>query len=311
MRLLISLFLLFQTVFADEIVKPHRKFQTSGIVLDFRFFKNKIYAGTDAGTVDIFDLKTGKMEKQIKMKPLPDFYSGTIPAKVYSVSLFQDLMLILSEAEYGGRELSLYQNGKLKHILTTRSPIKKVELINDVICIYATLGNELVLYDLYNNREIYHIQISSSTFSDFAIQGDLIAMASESGEISLRNFWTGEEVQVLKGENLDNIYKVDFKNHIIAGSGQDRRLSIYNLKDNSHFHILTDFLIYSVGLSPDGTLALFPYKQNNDMKLISTKDGTTLKIFTDLTATLNRIIFLNNHTALTSSDENQIIEWIF
>jgi hypothetical protein len=47
------------------------------------------------------------------------------------------------------------------------------------------------------------------------------------------------------------------------------------------------------------------------MKLISTKDGTTLKIFTDLTATLNRIIFLNNHTALTSSDENQIIEWIF
>ena len=184
MRLLISLFLLFQTVFADEIVKPHRKFQTSGIVLDFRFFKNKIYAGTDAGTVDIFDLKTGKMEKQIKMKPLPDFYSGTIPAKVYSVSLFQDLMLILSEAKYGGRELSLYQNGKLKHILTTRSPIKKVKLINDVICIYATLGNELVLYDLYNNREIYHVQINSSTFSDFAIQGDLIAMASESGEIS-------------------------------------------------------------------------------------------------------------------------------
>jgi WD40 repeat protein len=136
-------------------------------------------------------------------------------------------------------------------------------------------------------------------------------MASESGEISLRNFWTGEEVQVLKGENLDNVYKVDFKNHIIAGSGQDRRLSIYNLKNNSHFHVLTDFLIYSVGLSPDGTLALFPYKQNNDMKLISTKDGSTLKIFTDLTATLNRIIFLNNHTVLTSSDENQIVEWIF
>lgn len=301
-------FLIFPIILISQTVKPHREFKANGFVYDFIISNNRIYSATGVGEIDIFSLETGKIVEIINVPKISSFYENTLSAKIYSVDKYEDKVLILSEAEYGGRTIFVQQNGKLTKLFSSRSPIKKAKFVNDVLFIYATLGNEIILYDIWNNREVYKCKINSSPFSDFEIFQDEVAVSSESGEISIRNIWTGEEVEILKGENLDNVYKVAFEKDILLGAGQDRKLSIYKRGGKSS-NLKSDFLIYSVAISSDAKIGAFPFNQENDIKIFNIENQKITHILKGQKSTLNSMKFLNLDTLFTSSNDEYILEW--
>jgi len=300
--------LIFPILLYSQIVKPHREFKANGFVYDFTISKNRLYSATGVGEIDVFSLGDGKMVDIIKIPQIENFYGEKLFAKIYSVDIFQKSILILTEARFGGRTIFIYKDRKLEKIFTSKSPIKKVKFINNVLFLYATLGNELVLYDIWNSREIYRKQINSSPFSDFDIFESEVAISSESGEISICNIWTGSEIEVFKGENFDNVYKVAFENQTILGAGQDRKLSIYKRGGESS-NLQADFLIYSVALSKNEKIGAFPFNQDNDIKVFSVNNGDILYTLTGQKSTLNSMEFLNNKTLFTSSNDEYILEW--
>jgi WD40 repeat protein len=304
------IFLLFPIFLISDIITPHRAFEASGTVFDFIIKNEKIYAGTSVGIVDIFNLKNGKIIEQIKIPPFENFYGEEIKPKIYSVDLFKNHLLILSESKMGGRDVYLKKSKKpLEKLFHSSSPIKKAKLINDVLFIYATLGNEIVLYDIWDKMEVYKRKISSSPFSDFQINGEKIAISSESGDIEILNIWTGKTLSKLKGENVDNVYKVAFKGDTVLGAGQDRRLSIYKISENKSFHIQGDFLIYSVGISPDEVLGAFPFNEKNEIKVFNVQNGKAIHILKGQNSLLNKIEFLNSKQIFSSSDDKFILDW--
>jgi hypothetical protein len=48
---------------------------------------------------------------------------------------------------------------------------------------------------------------------------------------------TGKLLKELKGLNVDNVYKVDYKKGIISGAGQDRRGSLYDVNSGKGEYI--------------------------------------------------------------------------
>jgi hypothetical protein len=292
-----------------EIVKPHREFIANGIVYDFEVANGKIYSATGFGEIDIFSLENGDIIDKVIFSELEDFYGDKIKRKIYSVSIFKENILSLVEAEYGKKELYLTENGYTKRVLSTSSPIKKAKLINEKYLIYATLGNEFVLFDYQNLKEIYKKQISSSSFSDFDIFGDEVAISSESGEIFILDILTGNKKRVFSGENVDNVYKVSFGKNVVLGAGQDRRLSIYF--KNSSYHIPAEFLIYAVALSKSEKIGAFPYNLENYISIFDVQSGKKLQDLRGQKSTLNKIMFLEENRVLSSSDDKYILEWRF
>lgn len=294
----------------SEIIKPHREFKANGFVYDFIISGEKLYSATGVGEVDIFSLKSGNIIDIIKVPSIPSFYEEESFAKIYSVDVFQDLVLILSEGEYGSRKIFLKNKDKLERLFSSPSPIKKAKFINDVLFLYGTLANEIVLYDIVNHREVYRKQVNSSPFSDFDIYGEEVAVASESGDISIHNIWTGEIIKTLKGQNLDNVYKVAFENQTILGAGQDRQISIYKLNDKS-YNQKGEFLIYSVALSQNEKIGAYPFNQENDIRIFNVENRDILHVLKGQKSTLNTMEFKNENTLFTSSNDEYILEWRF
>ncbi len=307
---LTSLSLAFNILVADmQIIRPHQQFIASGAVYDFVIDNNLIYMATGEGIIDIFDMNNSRVA-QIEFPKIANFYEDNISPKIYSVDHLDKLTMALIEAEFGKREIFIKKDDdkNIKKIISTKTAIKKAKLIKNNLLIYATLSNELILFDLKNMTEIYNKKIGNSSFSDFEIFENKIAVSSESGEINILNILTGENIEILKGLNLDNVYKLAFYKNIILGAGQDRRVSIYN-KNIENYWLSSDFLVYAVAISPDGKFGAFPFNEENEIKIFQIDNKKELFKLSGQKSTLNKILFINNYQIFSSSDDKYLLEW--
>ena len=74
-RILVSL--IFAT-YLGAIEKPYAQFIASGSVTDLFYQDKKLYAATDAGSVDIFDYDSKKIIQKIKVSQITDFMGDVI-----------------------------------------------------------------------------------------------------------------------------------------------------------------------------------------------------------------------------------------
>ncbi len=117
LKKLILLFLSVSTLLSVENLEPTKIFQSSGTVQSLSFKDNVLYAGTSNGTVELFDKQSAKKIKEIKLPDIKDFMGDTIPAKIYSIDLFYDKVLIVSQGMKGYRNVFLFENEKLEKII--------------------------------------------------------------------------------------------------------------------------------------------------------------------------------------------------
>jgi len=172
----------------------------------------------------------------------------------------------------------------------------------------ALLSNEIISYDINSAKENYRIQVSGAKFSDFALSEDrtIVVVTDESGDVYMHNTKNGKNIKTLTGQNLDNVFQINYKNGVIATAGQDRRVAIYVPKYNSAYYKQANFLVYSVGLSPSGKIVAFASDENNNVTLFNTKTKSTIAKFGGNKITLSNIVFIDENNFLVASNSKTI-----
>lgn len=305
--------LLIVTIVLSKDLKPSKIFKSNGSVISLLYNNGKLYAGTDQGSVDIFDTNSSKLINRIKLPVMLDFMGDKTLRKIYSIDYLDDTLLFSTESSKGYRNIYLYKDNNLTKIISEKDKllVQKTAFIDKNRIIIALLGNELILYDLKSKTKIYSKQVNQSKFSDFALNEDKtkILIANESGDLPLVDVTNGKILKIFKGENLDNVFQVDYKNGIIIGAGQDRKCSIYSEDGLTTYSQKADFLIYSVGLSPDGKIAGFAVNENNEISIFNTQSKNETFRLKGHSTTLTNIIFINNNELYSSSEDKNILYW--
>jgi len=310
MRVIILMVLMALSLFATKLTSPIAKYSASGAVVDMIVDQGLIYCSTDVSSVDIIDLKSKKRLKQIKVDKIKDFMGDLVDAKVYSVDVMDEKILILSQAEQGYRRLYIHQDGKNRLIIDTDAQlsIAKAKFLDENTVLLALLGDELISYDLKEKKQNWRVQVSGSKFSNFVLneKRSKVVVADESGDLQIVATKDGKHLKTLSGQNLDNVFQVDYKKGIIATAGQDRRVVVYDVVDGGAYYKTTHFLIYSVGLSPSGRRVAYSSDENNNVTVFNTKTKAVLGTFGGNKMTLSSIVFLNENEFLVATDANII-----
>jgi len=309
MRNILFVLIILTSLFASNI-QPIEKYKASGAVIDIIVDKDKLYASTAAGGVDIFDIKTKKILRKIKLPNIKDFTGEEVNTKVFSVDKLAADILILTQGQQGYSRIYIDTNSKIKNIITDADSmaIAKAKFINKNTLLLAMLSNEILSYDIKRKKINWLTQASGAKFSNFKLNEKKteVVIADESGALKIIDIKNGKITKILKGQNLDNVFQVDYKNGIIATAGQDRRAVIYAIKFSSAYYKKSHFLIYSIGLSPSGKLAGYASDEDNNITIFDTITQKTIGIYTGNRMTLTNIVFYGENQFFSSSDDKTI-----
>jgi len=312
-KLILLLFLIVHTLFSANL-KPTHSYKGTGSITDILQISNLLYAASNQGVIDIFDLNTNKLKSQIILPTIKDFMNDDIKAKIFSIDLYNDKLLIVAQGTAGFRNVFIHKDNKLTPIITHKNKlfISKAKYISDNEIIFALLSNEVALYNFTQNKIIWQKQINTSRFSDFQLNNakSKLALTDESGEIFLVDVQSGDTLEKFVGQNVDNIFQVDYKNGIITGAGQDRRVSVYDSHNKSNTsYKKSSFIVYSVGLSPSAKLTAYSSNEENDIIVMKTDSKTVLHTLLGHKSIISKILFINEDEIFTSSDDQYINYW--
>jgi hypothetical protein len=285
--------------------------KTDGDILSVLVKDGKIYATTDNSKVEIFDIKSRAIEKIIKFDKIKDFLGDINDARIFSVDKYENKLLFVSQGEEGFSRVYLYTDKKsLIFDKKDKLSIVKAKFISKDKIVLALLSSQVLLYDLKKQKFTYNKQISGSKFSDFALNKNRTKMilVDESGSATLVNIKNGKVLKVFKGQNLDNVYQTDYKNHMIAIASKDRRCGIYKDDGSIAYYKKAKFMVYSVGLSPNGKICAYPSDFTNNITVFNVDTKEDLYKLTGDKSTISNIIFTSDSTLFTTS-KNKIKFW--
>lgn len=310
MKIFLTLFLLLGSLFAAPLKQPIAVLETSGSVVDIVYKEGKVYVATAASSVEIFDLETKKLLQKIEVAKIIDFAGDLVHSKVYSVDVFGDMILILSQDKDGFRRIHLHQNGKTDLLFDAQESltVAKAKFLDKNTILLGLMSNELVSYDIKKKSYNWSTQVSGAKFSDFVLneQKSEVVVADESGDLKIHETKSGKRLKLLADQNLDNVFQVDYKKGVIATAGQDRRTVIYVPKVNLAYFVESGFLIYSVGLSPSGKTAAYASDELNNVTLFDTITKATIGKFGGVKMTLTKIEFIDEERFLVGSDDRAV-----
>ncbi len=313
-KLFIILFINIGLLNASSIYSPILEIETDGIVKDISLYKDELLIGTENGILQVYDYEKKTFIKTIKLENIKDFIGDIISPRVFSVDKMDNRYLLLSESGNGGyANLWIHENNITKQIISAddKKTIVKARFIDKSHILLGYLGNEASLFNIERKEELYRKRLTPSKFSDFALREDRIraVFSCESGVITLIDVYSGTVLNILKGVNLDNVYKVDFKKNIVSGAGQDRRASLYNITMDSGDYIEGSFLIYATGLSPSSNRVAFAMDEKNDISIFNRHSKIKIATLKGQNSTLSSIIFKNENILFSSSSDTTVMMW--
>lgn len=307
-KIFIVLFFMLTTVFGQKVLMPTQTLYASGDVQDMTIVDGKLYVATDGSKIDIFDIKTHTLETSIQIPYIKDFMGKDMPSKIYSVDALGMDVIFVSEGGSGYRILWYFSDGKLSKLLDIdkRYFMRKVRFVDKDKVLLALLTNDHILYDIKQKKEIYNIQFSTSSFSDFTINEDKTKYVStdESGIVRVIETLSAKVISEYDGYNLDRVFQLDYKNGVILTAGQDRKAFVF--KPFGNYSLSFDFLLYSCGLSPSAKYGAVAYNIENDVLVFDISTKQRLYSLTNARATITKILFINEQEIFVSSDSKQI-----
>lgn len=310
MRVLFIFLFSISLLFSKQI-KPSYFYEASAGVSDLVLKDKLLYVATANGSLDIFNIETKQLIQKLEVPKIKDFLGEQIAPKIFSVDIIKNKILLVTQGEKGFRKLYEFKNNSLKSLITidNKMSIVKAKYINENQILLSLLSNQLFLYDIKNQNFLWEVQVSHSKFSDFAVNEEKtkVVIADESGDLKQFDIKTGKLKKIYSGLNVDNIFQIDMKKDIIITAGQDRRCGIYQ-KYNQYYK-KSNFLIYSAGLSPSGTLAGFANNEENDITIFNTDTKKELFTLKGHKITLTNILFKNENELFSSSDGNIVYYW--
>ena len=296
---------------AKGLISPTYTYKIKhGFVSDVILKKTKLYVATDAGNVYLFDTKTKQLVDTISLSKIKDFMGDEIDSKIFSIDEEEGSLLILSQDNGGYSRLQLYSNKKLSSLITQKDKMNiiKVKYIDKDRVLMGFISNDIASYNIATKKIDWDKQVSMSRFSDFSFnkKDAEVAVADESGDVHLLSTKNGKVIQLLKGQNVDNIFSIDFKNKMILTGGQDRRVAVFNLKTKQSYHRMSKFFVYGVGLSPSGKIGAYTYNENNNIELFDTTNGTDMGKYQGNGKVISRINFVDEKHFFINSADNTV-----
>jgi WD40 repeat protein len=308
----IMLFSLF--AWGVQEITPVSSIEINGTAKDMVLDGEKLLIATDMGHIEVYDITTNKKIQEVSIPDVKDFMGEVMPARVMSTDMIGEKYLLLSDSGIGGyANLYIYENSKTVQLITheDKKPLIKARFIDENHIFFAYLSDEVALYDIAAKKELYRVQMSESKFSDFALnEKKTEAVTScESGILSVIDVKSGKILKELKGQNVDNVYRVDFKNGMVSGAGQDQRGSLYDVKSGKGEYIKGSFLIYSTALSPSASKVAFAMDEKNNISIFNTMTKSKTALLKGQKSTLNVIIFKDENRLYSASDDNTVMVW--
>jgi WD40 repeat protein len=303
---------LFSLTIYAKTIHPITTIEVSGLVSDFVEDAGYLYVATDAGVVDIIDLSSQKIIKQIKLAPLQISTGEYVALRIHSIDRFQGRTLLVTSGISAYRNVWIDDGKELKKIIDEKKHMmpKSALFTSEGKIVFGTFGSDISLYDTEENFKLYDRHISESTMGGMVLSQDKkkMVISDESGTVRLIDAESSEVEKVFSSEHVDNIYRVAYSNGIIVTAGQDRRVGIYP-ENKKAYHIKSDFLVYSVGLSPSGATGIYSSGTEHHLQLFNTENGEKKDILIGHFATPNKIMFINENSLISSGDENRIFFW--
>ena len=310
-KIFLIILIIYSYIYAKEI-QPSFVLESSGFVNDFVLDSSKLYVANDEGSVEIFDLNDKKLIGEIFIKPTLSAQGVMIPSKVLSVDRLNGKTLIVSATANGYRNVWMHDGKKLHNIksLKDKMTIREARFIDDENYLFGTLGYEMIRYAVNDSAHAYKVHIEQSSFSDMVLSEDkkLSITASESGQVTISNAKTGEIVKKYDSLNVDNIYKIAYKNETIITAGQDRRVGVYP-KDGKPYYIKSDFLVYCASLSPSGKIGVYSSGTESNLQLFDVQSGKKTDRLIGHTAIPSTIKFFDEVGLFSAGYENKIFYW--
>jgi WD40 repeat protein len=313
-KIILALMFTLMALQSSPTLSPTLAIEVNGTAKDMVLRGDELIIGTDNGVLQVYEYKNKKFTKQVILPKVKDFMGDMIPPRVFSVDKIDNSYLLLSESGKGGyANLWIYKDNNLTQLISAsdKKPAIKARFIDKEHILLGFLSNEASLFNIKSKKEVYLVQLNESKFSDFALSDDKsrAVFSCESGILNIIDTKTGKMTKELKGVNVDNIHKVDFKKNIISGAGQDRRASIYDVTTGKGNHIEGSFLIYATGLSPSSKKVAFAMDEQNNITIYNTQSKSKISELKGQKSTLNNIIFKDESILFSSSDDSTIFMW--
>ena len=297
------------SLFAKDI-EPTFSLNATGGVVDLVLNENKIYASTLSSSVDIFDMAKKEKIDSIKIPKIKDFTQNVIESKIYSVDILKENVLILSQGENGGRNLFIYNSGKLLPLIEDKEKlyISYAKFLDENHIVYALLSNQIFIYNIKNRTIEKQIQVSQSKFSSFRLNETKtqIIVSDESGVLTLVDTKNLQIIKTFENMNLDNVFQVDIKNNTIITAGQDGRCVVYYLSKKEPYFKKFDFLLYSAGLSSTAKFGGISSDEENNVTIFNTETKENIAKLVKNKSTITNILFINENMVIVSSEDKQI-----
>lgn len=311
MKKICLILLLLNFAFAKDL-KPIFTLDTRALVYDFVLDGRQLFVANDMGTIEVFDLFEQKKIDEIVLPPVFTLQGERTTPKIISVDRLNGKTLFVSTTLKGFREVWLHNGFKLEKIIKKEEKltVRKAKFVDDSKFVLGTIGHEMILYDTSDSFKLYRKHIEESAFSDVMLSEDKKTMvsSSESGRVSLLDVKTGKILEKFESQNVDNIYKVSYKNGTIITAGQDRRVAVYQ-QNEKPYYIQSDFLVYSVGLNPSATIGVFSSGEENHLQVFDIKTQKMLNKLIGHTSVPTNIKFFNEKELFSSGDENKVFYW--
>ena len=309
----IFVFLSFINLSAQEI-HPTLKLKTSGAITDFFIENSNVVLSTDAGTIETYDITSGKQADFIQLSAMKDFMGDEVPTKIYSIDKVSDKLLVVTQGNHGFRNVSIFENGMQEEIFnaeTDKMMIKKARWVNNNTILLGLMSNDLILFDVGQKQVICELSITPYTFSDFSLTADKqnVFTADESGIVHKIEVNNCEVKQNYAGINVDNIYQLVYKNRIVITAGQDRRVGVYNTITGDNYFLQKDFLVYSVGLNADGSIGAYSATEDNDISIFMTLSREETCILKGHKSVITKMAFFDDHTFISAADDQYLMIW--
>ena len=314
MKILTILLLGTLLLWSVETFEPTARIAVNGTVKDMVLRSGELVVATDRGHVEVFDAESLQKKLRIEIPDVRDFIGDKIPARVMSADMTDGRYLLLSDSGKGGySDLYLYESGTLTKLLGAedKRALIKARFIDREHILLGYLSDEVSLFNITTRKERYRTQLSESKFSDFQLneKRTQAVFSCESGVLSLIDVQSGKLIRHLEGQNVDNVYRVDFKSGMVSAAGQDRRGAIYDAHTGKGTYIQGDFLIYATALSPSAKQVAFAMDEQNNISVYNTSTKVKTAYLKGQKSTLNVIIFSDEKRLFSASDDNTVLVW--
>ncbi len=299
---------------APPVLHPARQIVADGVVEDMVLRDGELLLGTGHGSLQRVDLNDFKVTTLVTLKQIKDFMGDTIDAKVFSVDKNGDRYLLLSDSGQGGySDLWILEGDRLKKMIGAedQKALIKARFLDHDHVLLGSLSNEASLLDLKTGKELYQTQLTESKFSDFDLDLETrhAAFGCESGELTLIDAGNGKVLKHFTDLHVDNIFGVALGQTWLLAGGQDRRASYINLKTEQKGYFKARFLVYAVGLSPREDLAAYAMDEDNTITIYDLGTLTPRYRLHGQKSTLDAIVFLDETTLFSSSQDNTVMMW--